>query len=443
MATLERRNDRFRLIFYLAGKRYTASLQTADDREANAIAGSVERTLMLLKQGVLDVPEGGDLVAFVLSGGKRSGKPKPPAVRTLGELRDRYLAAHELGAMEENSLDTVKMHLRHIVRTLGASFRLQTLESAHIQQHIDRRSRQKGIRKRLLSPTTLRKEITSVRACWNWGIAAGLVTTPFPANRTLKYPKADEKPPFQTREEIERQVARGGLSQAEIRELWDCLFLTLPQIAELLAHVKEHARQPFLYPMVVFAAHTGARRSELLRARIADVDLEGQTVLVREKKRVRGARSTRRVPLSPFLVSVLRDWLAEHPGGQHLFCQAAVVRSKSRRSGPAPVTRDEAHDHFHRTLAGSKWEVLRGWHIFRHSFCSNLAAAGVDQRLIDAWVGHTTEEMRKRYRHLIPDQERRVIQGVFGPAAEVKPASGTNGAARPAVGQARAEDVRP
>ena len=45
----------------------------------------------------------------------------------------------------------------------------------------------------------------------------------------------------------------------------------------------------------------------------------------------------------------------------------------------------------------SKWEVMRGWHVLRHSFISFCAAAGVDQRLIDEWVGHTTEEMRKRY----------------------------------------------
>jgi integrase len=58
--------------------------------------------------------------------------------------------------------------------------------------------------------------------------------------------------------------------------------------------------------------------------------------------------------------------------------------------------------------------VLRGWHVLRHSFISNCAAKGVDQRLIDAWVGHTTEEMRKRYRHLIPDVEQQAIQTVFG-----------------------------
>jgi integrase len=50
-----------------------------------------------------------------------------------------------------------------------------------------------------------------------------------------------------------------------------------------------------------------------------------------------------------------------------------------------------------------------GFHTYRHSFASNLAAAGVDQRLIDEFMGHTTEAMRKRYRHLFPAAKRSAI----------------------------------
>jgi integrase len=194
--------------------------------------------------------------------------------------------------------------------------------------------------------------------------------------------------------------------------------------------------------MVCFAAHTGARRSELLRARVADLDFEGETVLIREKKRQKGRRTTRRAPLSPFLVGVLREWLGHHPGGPYLFCHGDVVGCSKKRSrttghkgtgtrstslrgrieavrvrdrGPVvALTETEAHDHIKRTLRGSRWEIVRGWHVLRHSFISCCAAAGVDQRLIDDWVGHTTEEMRKRYRHLIPSVQKQAIRAVFG-----------------------------
>jgi integrase len=78
------------------------------------------------------------------------------------------------------------------------------------------------------------------------------------------------------------------------------------------------------------------------------------------------------------------------------------------------VTADEAHDHFGRCLEGNRWAVLRGWHVLRHSFASNCAAAGIDQRIIDEWMGHQTEEMVRRYRHMFPDQQRKAIDRVFG-----------------------------
>jgi hypothetical protein len=57
------------------------------------------------------------------------------------------------------------------------------------------------------------------------------------------------------------------------------------------------------------------------------------------------------------------------------------------------------HEAFKWIFRNSKWKVLRGYHVFRHSLASNLAREGIDQRTIDDLVGHQTEEMRKRYRH--------------------------------------------
>ena len=139
-------------------------------------------------------------------------------------------------------------------------------------------------------------------------------------NKGLRFPKTAEKPPFQTWEEVERKIARGGLSAVEQAELWDSVFLTLPQIAALLGFVKGRARHPVIYPMFVFAAHTGARRSELIRSRMDDLDFDGNTVLIREKKRVREKYTTRRVAMSPLLAEVFRDWVSRHPGGPWTLC---------------------------------------------------------------------------------------------------------------------------
>src|SRR5205823_1016038 len=132
--------------------------------------------------------------------------------------------------------------------------------------------------------------------------------------------------------------------------------------------VRGRATHPWLYPLFCFVGHTGCRRSEAVRILISDVDFQGRTVLIREKKRSRKQRTTRRVPLTAFLAGVLQDWLQEHPGGYHLL---------------------------------------------RHSFISICASKGVDQRLIDEWVGHQTEEQRKRYRHLLPSAQLEAIDSAF------------------------------
>ncbi|MEZ6054844.1 MAG: hypothetical protein R3C02_26320 [Planctomycetaceae bacterium] len=49
----------------------------------------------------------------------------------------------------------------------------------------------------------------------------------------------------------------------------------------------------------------------------------------------------------------------------------------------------------------------------RHSFASNAVAAGVEQGMIDTWMGHQTEEMRNRYRHLFPKQQQSAIDRIF------------------------------
>jgi integrase len=415
MAWLEEHptSGHFKICFRWGGRKHKKTVKITGRSKAEAALARFEENLGLLERGRLELPEGADIGTFLLSDGKLAAKPSPPPrPLTLKELRDNFVAVHANGAIEANSLDTMRMHLRHVISTLGETFPIGTLEASHLQDHIDRRARMR-YRGRLLSPVTLRKEVASLRACWNWGVQGGRIKTVFPW-RGLRFPKTDERPPFQTRVDVERQIGRGGLTEVDIQQLWDCLVLTRPEVDQLLEHVRSRTAQPFLYPMVCLAAHTGARRSELIRLRVDDVDFASGTVLLHEKKRAKGRRTNRRVPLSAFVQKALRDWLAIHPGGQYLFCQATVIRSKTHREVPMPVTRSEAHDHFKRALADGKWAVLRGWHALRHSFASNCAAAGIDQRLIDEWMGHQTEEMVRRYRHLFPDQARKAIDVVFG-----------------------------
>ncbi len=437
MAAVQHRSGRYRVLFRYHGKQQTLNLGLVSRDEAKSKADQVRYLLMRSKQGAMKLPPGCEIVDFMRHDGNAPPKAEQQSVKKatrLEEIRDRYLATYS-EANEPSTLKTARTHFRHLIATLGPGFPVADLKPLELQRHVNRRARA------AMSPVTIRKEIATLGTAWNWAASAGIIDGAF-SSRGVVFAKADEKPSFRTFEEIERQIRRGGLNEQEKEALWEGLFLGHLEIAAVLDHVKKHGRHPWIYPMVCFAAHTGARRSELVRARVADLDFEAETVLIRELKRDNTRRTTRRAPLSPFLANVLKAWLAEHPGGPYLFCHCAhVARSRTRSrtaqrkhgpvsptslepaAGPArlgdrpafsPLTAKEAHDHLERTLRGSSWAVLCGWHVLRHSFISCCAAAGVDQRVIDDWVGHTTEDMRKRYRHLFPSTRRRAIRAVFG-----------------------------
>jgi len=137
MATLEQRGSWFRVIFRFDGKRYAQTLNTTNPGVARSLKGGIEKTLMLLQQRVLKVPDAVDPLTFIMAGGELAPpqpKPeeKPPEtkpeekskqtdIRTLKQLCDRYAQTLAL-SVEENSLATVKMHLRHVTRFFGVDF---------------------------------------------------------------------------------------------------------------------------------------------------------------------------------------------------------------------------------------------------------------------------------------------------------------------------------
>lgn len=179
------------------------------------------------------------------------------------------------------------------------------------------------------------------------------------------------------------------------------------EIAGLLALVTGRAKDPLSFLLHAIPAYTGMRRGEVLRLRWADVEFDHDGVWARSLKQSRQAVETkRRIDLHPELRSVLLDWRAGRPKGQFVACDGGT---------PDALTACRADSLFVQPLRGTTWEVRAdrfkvGFHTYRHSFASNLAAAGVDQRLIDEFLGHTTEGMRKRYRHLFPNNKRSAMR---------------------------------
>jgi integrase len=412
----------FKVKFWYARTQYKWSLRHGDLVLANETLGRVERTLRDLEEGRLVLPEGADVVEFVKTDGGRTGRIKAPEKPlTLGNLFELYGTELTQGAKAGNTLYTNLIHGRHLVRLLGEDRTVASLTApGSLQEYIDKRGRETYLGEPIKA-RTIQKEVSTLGTVWRWAVKTGRTPTSFPAEQVkdLAYPAEREKPPFRTWEEIEQQIALGGLSEEQQGELWECLYLDLDQVEAVLEHVRTQAEHPWLYPAILFVAHTGARRSEMLRSEVHDFDWNAGVVHIRERKRKKGKLSRRHVPMSTRVREVFRDYFgSQHPGGRFTIPigpkeAAKVVTAQEVEQYVGRVAKT-AWKAFRDVLADSKWQVLHGYHIFRHSIISNMARRSVDQRLIDGIVGHETEAMRQRYRHLFPRDKQDVIRGLFG-----------------------------
>ena len=400
MAWLEKRGECFHVCFRFGERKFKRSLKTTSQREAEAAVVRVDRRLKLVEDGDVSIPDGADLATFIVSDGKLD-RPVVVQAMTLRELLVSYERSLKVGTLESNTIDTIRLHLRHLARILGPRLRADRLTFSALQNYVDVRGLERGKHGRAVSAVTVKKELASLSGAWNWAVRSGTVRGVFPS-QGLSFQKTTERPRFQTRGEIERRISKGGLTEIEQAEMWECLYLSASEIEDVLQVVQESARHGFVYPMVLMAAHTGARRSEIVRSLCQDFDMEGGFVLLHEKKRVRGRTTTRAVPLSSQMKHAMTAWLSGR------------TQRQSFTNGSELLNAEEASYHLNRTLKGTKWECIPGWHVFRHSFISIRASRGIDQRMIDAWTGHQTEEMRKRYRHLYPSVQQVALQSVFG-----------------------------
>lgn len=429
MAWVQSRNGSWRVLFRHSGKQHTFWIGEVGMKEAEATADKVDYWLMRLKQEFVKLPPGCDVVTFVQHDGHPPDCPSEVKELTFKMLTGAYLKS-QAGKLEETTLDGMRLHFQHFTRLIGPDQPVPSITRAELQRYTDNRAgewidpnvfrrmrRERDIAlkprknrkppppigedrpRRHPSSATIRKEIVSMRTVWNWARSHLGLKEEFPG-RDLDYAKTQESLPFMTWEQAEKRVKAGD----DPDKVWECVYLRPGDISDLLAWVKDRPVSPWVYPMLVFAAHTGARRSEIVRVFAADLDLISGFVTIREKKRDKRKHTTRRVPLSPLLKSVLEVWMAERGTGKALFC-------KGDGDG---ITPREAHNYLRRVLRLSKWKVLRGWHVFRHSLISAMASKGIDQRVIDDMVGHSTEEQRRRYRHLHPDVSQEAIRSVFG-----------------------------
>jgi integrase len=408
MANLGKKGDVFCVRFRLRGKEFKKSLKTRDESAARAALHLIELTLHRLHTGQLHVPDRVDPGDFVVSGGTMTepAGPNPPVqpapLPATRELVDLYTAAIKT-LVAPSYHASQAMHLRHLLRHLGC--RADRSCDAVTVRDLDG-----FVQARLAArhPNTAERERITLLQFYKWAVRQEYLSAS-PAAGLAPIKGGEDRPPFRTAAEIERILERGGLTDEERLDVWDTLYLSPSEIAGLLATVRANAAVDYAFLLHAVPAYTGMRRGEVLRLRWVDVDLDEGYVSARSRKQSRRKRETvRRIGLHPELKADLLAWREKRPRGQFVVCEP---------DGSGPVNNDRANRVFWQPMRGTPWcldngrDLFKvGFHTYRHSFASNLAAAGVDQRVIDEFMGHTTEAMRKRYRHLFPSAKKSAIE---------------------------------
>src|SRR5438067_2294385 len=147
MASLLKKGDSFYCQFYYLDRRYTVTIGEVGRDEAEDFAGAVGQLLRRIKQKLIHVPAGVAITDFVVAGGEVTPVEQAVAAATepasFAALRQKYLDTHRGGAMEQNSMQTIEMHLRHFERTLGAGFLIRQLTLPDLQRHVSERAKKK------------------------------------------------------------------------------------------------------------------------------------------------------------------------------------------------------------------------------------------------------------------------------------------------------------
>jgi integrase len=162
---------------------------------------------------------------------------------------------------------------------------------------------------------------------------------------------------------------------------------------------------PVLRVIVLTAAMTGLRQSELLGLRWRDVDWDAQRIRVRNTF-VRGEhstdgksdRSTRRsVPMADRLDRELRRWQ-----GRTLYAsEDDLVFAHPQTS--RPLDRSKLTRRFQKACSDAGVRPVR-FHDLRHTFATRLAASGEPLRTIQEFLGHADAKTTQIYAHYAPSR---------------------------------------
>jgi len=273
--------------------------------------------------------------------------PSPESKRrTIRDMLERY---RKTELPKKRDFKNYERHIDFWIEKIGI-YKISAVSRAMIVEIRDEMAEERA-------PATVNRYIATLRHAFNIAVTDWEWTNKNPLQRILlTEPRGRDR----------------HLSDDEIKALLDA------------ASQSEH---PHLYPIVLIALTTGARRGEITGLRWGDVDLSNGRALLQQTKNT----DKRMLALVPYVITELKK-----------LQKVRQIDSDLVFASPNPIGK--------RTYPGfeASWRVARDeaglrdfrFHDLRHTFASRMAMDGRSLAEIAAALGHRTLAMVQRYAHL-------------------------------------------
>jgi integrase/recombinase XerD len=175
------------------------------------------------------------------------------------------------------------------------------------------------------------------------------------------------------------------------------VILSCEEVRQILGHLRLACYRVCL--TTIYAC--GLRLQEGTNLHLADIDSGRMMIHVRHGK---GAKD-RYVPLPQRTLLLLRQYWQTHRNPTLLFPAEGRNHIDLVRS-TEPMSKSSVQDAFHAALKASGNNKRASVHTLRHSWATHLLEAGVNLRLIQEWLGHSSPATTSVYTHLTVKAEQ-------------------------------------
>jgi site-specific recombinase XerD len=183
--------------------------------------------------------------------------------------------------------------------------------------------------------------------------------------------------------------------------------LTIGEVRRLIDAVRTPHNRTYFWTVYSL----GLRLQEGLNLQVGDIDGARMFVHVHHGK---GAKD-RYVPLPPRTLSLLRQYWATHRHPLWLF-PATGRDHQHAASATGPMERSSVQGAMRRVVQELDFRKAISIHTLRHSYATHLLEAGVNLRLIQQYLGHSSLQTTMVYLHLTSlgqEQARAAIERVM------------------------------